>query len=264
MSTTTGIEPRTEYAFAGDVPERLAGIEATWDPETIRRLEALGVGPGWRCLEVGAGAGSIARWLADRVAPGGHVVATDVDTTFLEPLARDGLEVRRHDLLADELPAGAFDLVHARLLLEWLGDSDALERLVAALAPGGRLLVEDYDWGFGGPVDDEVPVLRRAYDAILGMLERGGYQLTCGRTLLARVERAGLEAVGSDARAYVHHGGSPGTAFERFSFRAQGERLVASGALAASEVDETIRELANPERCILTPLMFGAWGRKPG
>ena len=39
------------------------------DPVTTTELAATGVTDGWRCLEVGAGGGSIARWLAGRVAP---------------------------------------------------------------------------------------------------------------------------------------------------------------------------------------------------
>src|SRR5690348_16766904 len=76
---------------------RLAALEAWFDPGTIRHLEALGVAPGWRCLEVGAGGGSVARWLADRVSPQGHVLATDLDTCFLDALQSPHLEVRRHN-----------------------------------------------------------------------------------------------------------------------------------------------------------------------
>ena len=68
---------------------------------------ARGVGPGWRCLEVGAGAGSIAGWLADRVGPSGQVIATDLDTRFLEQQARPNLEVRRHDVVRDPLETDA-------------------------------------------------------------------------------------------------------------------------------------------------------------
>jgi hypothetical protein len=253
----------SEYAFAGDKPERLAGIEATWDPGTIERLKALGVDRGWRCLEVGGGGGSIAAWMATRVGDDGRVLATDLDTTFLEPLAAGNLEVRRHDLLNDELPADAFDLVHARLLLEWLGDSDALDRLFKATAPGGWVVVEDFDWTVGGPVDDDPPVLRKAFEAILGMLAHNGYQRFLGRSLHQRFEQVGLTEIGTDARAYIEHGGSPGTAFYRFSMESQRERLVGPGLLSADELDETIRELDNPERHLLTPMMFAAWGRKP-
>jgi SAM-dependent methyltransferase len=254
----------SEYAFTGDKPERLAGIEATWDPETTFRLEALGIRPGWRCLEAGAGGGSIAVWLANRVGPTGRVIATDVETTLLEPLASDNLEVLNHNLLADELPARAFDLVHARLLLEWLGDGDALQRLVAAIAPGGWLLLEDFDWAIGGPADNDAATLRKAYEAILGLLESVGYQRHYGRSLLTRLEQAGLTEIGNDARANVLHGGSPGTAFERFSFHAQRDRLIASQALSEPEVDQAMRELSDPARYIMTPAMFAAWGRKPG
>ena len=58
---------------------RLAGLEATLDPGTREHLTRLGAGPGKRCLEVGAGGGSVALWLAGQVAPGGTVVATDLE-----------------------------------------------------------------------------------------------------------------------------------------------------------------------------------------
>lgn len=72
-----------DNALAGQ-RERLRTLEALFDAGTIAELEARGIGRGWRCLEVGAGGGSIARWLADRVAPDGVVVATDRDTTVLD------------------------------------------------------------------------------------------------------------------------------------------------------------------------------------
>ncbi len=86
----------------------------------------LAVGPGWRCLEVGAGGGAVAVWLAERVGPEGMVVATDLDTGFLEAEARQhaGLQVQRHDITTDDLPTG-FDVAHARWLIEWLPDKQA-------------------------------------------------------------------------------------------------------------------------------------------
>src|SRR5918911_3842606 len=126
---------------------RLGSLQALLAPATQRHLAARGVGPGWRCLEVGAGAGSIACWLADRVGPGGHVVATDLDTRFLERHARPNLDVRRHDVVHDPLETDAYDLVHARALLEHLPERDqVLPRLIAALRPGGWLVVEDIDF----------------------------------------------------------------------------------------------------------------------
>jgi hypothetical protein len=93
------------YGFEEEKPERLAGIEATWDPGTWALLESIGVGPGWRCLEAGAGGGSIAAWMAERVGPDGSVLATDIDTTHLEPLGGGVLEVRRHTCDATICPS---------------------------------------------------------------------------------------------------------------------------------------------------------------
>ena len=115
--------------------ERLSAMESLWDPGSEALLAELGVGPGWRCLEVGAAGGSLVQWLADR---GAHVTAIDIDTRFIEQFASDAIEVRRLDLRTDEMPRALFDLVHARLVLEHLTDRrQILQRLADTLRPGG-------------------------------------------------------------------------------------------------------------------------------
>src|SRR5690348_11786417 len=99
---------RESRYFAQDSPDaserrRLAALTEIADPITTRRLTDLGIGPGWCCLEVGAGDGSVARWLAGRVGPEGRVVATDLDLRFLKGHGLSNLEVRRHNVLEDHL-----------------------------------------------------------------------------------------------------------------------------------------------------------------
>src|SRR3954451_16476785 len=96
-----------DQAFAEE-RARLAGMEALWDPGSRAILEPL---IGGRCLEVGGGGGALAHWMAAR---GDHLLATDVDTRFLDGAP---FEVRRHDVRSDPLPEAAFDLIHSRLLL---------------------------------------------------------------------------------------------------------------------------------------------------
>lgn len=129
--------------------KRLDAQAAIWDPHTVRYLEGIGVGPGWRCLEVGAGTGTVTRWLADRVSPGGSVVATDIDTRFLAALDQPAVEIRTHDITADPLEEASFDLVYARMVLMHLPDADKhLDTMLRALVPGGWLLVQDVDLAY--------------------------------------------------------------------------------------------------------------------
>ena len=63
--------------------QRMSALAALYDESTRRALERTGLATGWRCLEIGGGGGSIARWLADKVGESGHVLCTDLDTRYL-------------------------------------------------------------------------------------------------------------------------------------------------------------------------------------
>ena len=91
---------------SGETPTRFAGLEGLWDESTIRYLSNVGVGAGWRCWEIGAGGGSIARWLAERVAPTGTVLATDLDLTRIPKGSLSNLVFVRHDVVHDRDPDG--------------------------------------------------------------------------------------------------------------------------------------------------------------
>jgi SAM-dependent methyltransferase len=118
-----------------------------WDRFTFRILTSIGVDEGWRCLEIGARTGSVAAWLQQRVGRRGLVVATDIESRWVEPRSSANLVVRHHSVLADPIAVG-YDLIHARLVLNHLPQREAVARkLVAALCPGGWLVVEDHAVG---------------------------------------------------------------------------------------------------------------------
>jgi 2-polyprenyl-3-methyl-5-hydroxy-6-metoxy-1,4-benzoquinol methylase len=70
---------------------RLSLLEQYHDPLTVSQLDAIGVGEGWRCPDVGAGAGSVTRMLAERVGSTGSVLAVDLDTSVRPPSTRPAL-----------------------------------------------------------------------------------------------------------------------------------------------------------------------------
>ncbi|MGP3924297.1 class I SAM-dependent methyltransferase [Streptomyces sp. 8N616] len=124
---------------------RLRALEGVWDQFTVACLEEIGVHPTWRCLEVGAGAGSIAHWPA-RTCAHGAVVATDLDTRFPSQEAPH-LKILRHDVTEDDFTAGSFDLIHVRMVLCHVAEQAAvLARIRDWLTPVGILLAEDVDF----------------------------------------------------------------------------------------------------------------------
>lgn len=239
--------------------ERLAAGEALWDPGTTARLAALGVGPGWRCLEVGAGRGSVARWLADR---GAEVTAVDIDVSRLGPLRERGVRVRELDLDTGELPERAYDLVHARLVVQHLGDRvGSVRRMARALRPGGHLVLEDTDTASlfshaDGPFHERVK--RAAY----AVMRSAGYHPRCGLLDVELVEAAGLAEVRADGRAEVVRGGSAGGRWFALWLQHLRPRVLAAGEVSAADVDRAVADLLDPRRTWLSQVMITVTGRR--
>lgn len=242
--------------------DRLALLEEVCDPHTSRQLDAIGVGEGWRCLDVGAGGGSATRLLAQRVGDTGSVLALDLDTSLLEPLAGDQVEVRRHDLLADPLPAEAFDLVHARNLLMHLPSRvDALRRLLAAVRPGGWLAVHEPDFN-SVAVSPANAAWRRTRSAFCDAAVAGGWDPGYGARLAGDLEALELVELCADVAVQDSPGGAvrarlfAGT-LERFR-----ERMLELGA-AEEDLDAAQGLLQDPRAIFRAPTLTTAWARRP-
>ena len=261
---TGTLQPTKQYLLdhAWDEEERrLSLLERLQDPITRRRIEALGIGPGSRCLEVGAGRGSIARWLADRVGPSGRVVAIDLELTFLADLEHPSLEAHQQDVLVDDPPGAPFDLIHCRAVLMHIPERRrALERMASWLAPGGWLLCEEPDWGFAltSPRD----LWRRtwlAYQQALPTMDFG-----CGRALVHELSAAGLDDVTAGAEVDVVCGGTDEAEWYRLSMLALEEPVLGSGALSEPEFVESYEVFDEPGFCEPGLVFVGAQGRRAG
>lgn len=263
MTRTDGYLLDNRRAEAG---ERFDAFATLFDPTTFRHLEAFGIGPGWRCWEVGAGGTSVASWIAKKVGPTGRVLATDIDTTHLAAAARPPIEVRVHDVGAEEPPGEGFDLVHARLVLVHVPDRErALSSMIKALRPGGRLLVEDADPALQplicpdehGPAQQLANRLRQGFRTLLA--ERGA-DLSYGRRLPRLLRDADLHRVEADAYFPVT---SPAcAALESATVRHLRSDLVAAGLATDTDIDRHLTNVASGTMDLATAPMISAWGRK--
>ena len=244
--------------------ERLATMERGGDPFTIECLSSIGVDKGWRCLEIGAGAGSITRWLCHRVGPQGAVVATDLQTSFVSEVAAPNLEVRQHDIRSDPIEEDAYDLVFARKVLEHMPEHQvALQKMVAAARSGGWVLVEDADLGSTfAAVCSDLDFFRRAYRAFIDTMAAAGYQPDLGRHLGAHLLDAGLTVIQVRGRSGEWTGaGEQPSVFQR-TFEKIRERVVSEGRLSDEEADQLLGEIQSPSFRAYTAVHFAAWGRK--
>jgi SAM-dependent methyltransferase len=259
----------TRYVFDnahGETRERFPALAGLYDDETIRCLQAVGVASGWQCLEVAAGGGSIAQWLAGQVGTSGRVLATDLDTRFLESLADPALEVRRHDIARDPLPDPAFDLVHARLILVHVPEPElALAKMAGALKPGGWLVCEEFD-SLSMPADpalhpDECVLKARA--AVQRFMATRGANTRYGRDLAARMRACGLVDIHAHGRMAMWQGGSAGARLFRANFEQLREELLRIGLLTQAELDDDLARLDDPRTLFPSPVMWTVCGRRP-
>jgi len=245
--------------------ERLAALESKFDPVTTDVLARLGVDAGWRCLEIGAGAGSVARWLADRVGPTGHVLAVDLETGLLESAAFPNLEVRQADILSEDV-GGGFDLAHARLVVGHFPDKvAALRRMAATLRPGGWLVIEEADfvlceldgWASSQTVSDAVG---ETIGPLAKLWRAGGYDAYLGRRLVPLLQESGLREVRGEARTVLGTNAElrlHGLNVERFA-----DSLLKSGSVSQGQIDHFLAVAADPMEWAGAALQVSVWGRR--
>jgi ubiquinone/menaquinone biosynthesis C-methylase UbiE len=275
--STTETEPQASYAL-GHTPEeyeRLRMQAHVWKVATGRLLDQLGLGPGASCLDAGCGPGETMRAMAERVGPAGRVLGIDADPALgamtlamLHGAGHRQCAVQAQDLAAgDPIPGAPFDLVYARLLLFHLPQRvDVLGRLWDAVAPGGYLLVQDYDlrnistlpeldWG-----EEMLRIMIGAFGAV-------GADVSAGVRLPQLFAQAGVGTPdGTDVAGRIEPLASGRTILEG-SFRSVLPTALAHGVTtepAAAQVLAAIDRDATrfPDSQVLWPLLIGAWKRK--
>jgi hypothetical protein len=236
------------YVFGDTESERelrrLRQIETALDPASWRLLQRAAPLAGWACLEVGAGAGSIANWLGDLVGPSGSVVALDVDPRFLGLDIRANVEIVRHDIREWEGRSN-FDLVHARYVLIHMPDPElAIERMLASIKPGGWVVLEEPDFlaaRFAGGAAEFAGAFQRVNAAIEAMFRSRSMDPALGASLPAAIGRLGLTSVHVESEAHLAPGGSPMALMMKASTVQLRAKYVATGLANDADIEGYLR-----------------------
>jgi SAM-dependent methyltransferase len=251
-----------------ETEQRFASLASCWDPVTIAHFEGIGVAEGWSCLEVGGGGGSLGAWLGQRVGPAGSVLVTDIDPRWMGAGTASNIEVRRHDIVNDELDEGRFDLVHARLVLLHLSERRrALAKMVAALKPGGWLLIDDFDCSWLPFVphcreDADARLFLKAADAFHRVLKDGGVDIAHGRGFYPLLLAYGLVNVQVDGHVQIWPGGSPGALLWQANIEQLTDKLLGGGLLSEEEIQRFCRVVEDPDFSVNSYVLVSGFGQR--
>jgi ubiquinone/menaquinone biosynthesis C-methylase UbiE len=277
MSTAEAERPHDGYALERTLREyeRLRAQARAWGPATGRLFDRVGLAPGATCLDAGCGPGETMRLMAQRVGTSGRVTGVDIDAplgaqavAMLHDAGHRQCTFAAVDLTAGEpIPGAPFDLVYARLLLYHLPQRvTVLKRLWDAVAPGGHLLVQDYDMPSCG-VLPTLASLDEWLRVVLGAFSAAGCDIRVGARLPQLFADAGIGTPdGTDVAGRLEPLADTEKMFTAV-FRSVLPTAITHGITTEQRAATSLSEIAHdaqryPDRPAMWPLLIGAWKRK--
>jgi 2-polyprenyl-3-methyl-5-hydroxy-6-metoxy-1,4-benzoquinol methylase len=229
-----------EYVWHHDLKgeaDRLRLMSDLLDPSSEFHLLRAGVGIGWRCLEIGAGNGSLSQWLAQRVGPTGHVIASDIRTDLMEGIAGGNLEVRKFDVVHDEPSDAPYDLIAIRALLHHLPERRAVvSKVVRWLKPGGQLFIHEPDFYPTWTV--EPPSQKHFWEQFVRWAAAHQIDYYVGRKIPAWLQAEGMLNINSEGHAILYNGGSKFAEWWDYGIREVAGKLQTEGGISQATLDE--------------------------
>ncbi|MBU8541499.1 class I SAM-dependent methyltransferase [Falsiroseomonas tokyonensis] len=259
------LEPR-----AGEIV-RLAAQGAWLTAETEALLSAIGVGPGWHCLDLACGLGDVTRLMAARAGATGRVVGLDLERRFLDhagACAAGSVAYLQGDACRTGLPEASFDLVHGRFLFTG-GERFAalLAEAIRLVRPGGVVALQEQDLACMACFPPH-PAFARL-KALLGAgLEQSGTGRSVARRLFGMLRQAELQDVRYRPFLVGCQAGDPQADWLPDTVDSLRGPLLRAGLTSCAVLDETMAacrtHLADPGTTATIYAVVQVWGRKGG
>ncbi|MCP2323561.1 2-polyprenyl-3-methyl-5-hydroxy-6-metoxy-1,4-benzoquinol methylase [Hamadaea flava] len=263
--TDTDVEQR--YGFDNTSSEgghQLQHLAEILDPHSISVLSTTGIKPGMRCLDVGPGAGTITRWLAEQVGPDGQVTAIDIAPSLP---GGPNIEILAEDIRTSDFDPGSFDLIHARLVLMHIPERvKVLQRLADWLRPGGAIVLSEWDCTYlnlvrycPGGFDASLHDLFQT--TLVGLLTPRGMSTTWATEAHGAMLHSGLTNVTTVVDARTYHGGTGICQLHYSNSHQLNDALLAAG-MTEQQLSDLRRMLQDPRLTLSGYLMHTTTGRR--
>jgi ubiquinone/menaquinone biosynthesis C-methylase UbiE len=256
--------------------ERLLYQGRFLEPATRRVFHAVGVKPGWTCLDFACGPGAIMQLMGELAGPTGRVTGIDRDARAghaavarLQATGTSRYRFIEADMESiDDIGGEQFDLTFGRLALLYTRDPVALLRkMYSWTKPGGCIAVQDYDLRTMS-VYPEFEACSELMRINRETHQRQGWDMEFGLKLPVLFAEAGIGAPdGTDVNL-------PLTPLEPFArmysmlCRSLLPKAIEFGVTTEAHMQNVFREVelviaSGRPHSVLWPLMIGAWKRKP-
>lgn len=266
-------ERKERYVLRGGKAghERLKILARAQWPDTAILFESAAIRPGMRCMDLGCGGGEVTFELAKLVGPSGHVTGIDMDEVKLDLGRASGAQrgvantAFRAANVNEWNEPSSYDIVYCRFLLQHLSKPiDLLQRMWAAVKPGGAIVVEDADFGglFCEPANEGFDFYARMYPRVLA---RYGGDATAARRLYRQFLQAGIPRPNL---RLVQSADVDGEAkqLSMSTLEAVAGPIVAENLASQDEVSAALVSLAtftdDPTTLIGRPRIFQLWSRR--
>lgn len=248
--------------------ERLRMLERVCDPLSQRLILSTGLTRGWQCLEVGAGAGSIVKWMSEIVGTSGRVIALDIDTRFIESISLPNVEIVRDDICNPNLSLtkNSFDLIHVRNILIHLADFRvALSKILDLLKPVGWLVVEEPDFSATRAIignDRDCQAVDRVNNAIRQMFGDRGLNYSLGILLPSIFQQLGLQIQMVENDVPIVNGSSDVATMMKMSAMQLKEKYLATGKASEEDLERYCQFADNSNSWAIYVATVGVVGQK--
>jgi len=234
---------QSDYVFGNTQFElesiRLQKIEVICDRVSRSQILATNITTGWQCLEIGAGAGSMMRWMAEIVGMSGKVMAVDLDTRFIKDTQLANVEVIEadiHQLVIDKL----FDLVHIRNVLIHQTNTSLLTKIQELLKPGGWLVIAESDFSaarFIAGTQAQREAVTRVNNAIRQMFTNQGKDYALGIKLPSLLQQQGFQNLQINNHVPIVKGNSDIATMMKLSASQLAARYIETGKATEADIE---------------------------